>query len=139
MPKRNLHRILIAFFLAIPFVQGKNDVFAYKQFQDRWQDVYLEEHPDQEFAKMCEKEVKCYVCHQGKKKHHNNAYGELFEGKLTKKDRKDKEKIIRVIKEIGLLKSDPEQAESPTYNEIIASGELPGGDLEELKKEPEDG
>ena len=52
------------------------------------------------------------------------------------KDAKDEEKIAAALEKVGKMPSDPENKESPTYAELIADGKLPGGTLEEVKKEP---
>ena len=76
---------------ALGVLMAAGPALAYKQFQDRWEELYLDDHPDEDFAKVCRKKAKCNVCHQGRKKHNNNPYGEEFVGKLGKKDRRDKE------------------------------------------------
>ncbi|WP_231956360.1 hypothetical protein [Posidoniimonas polymericola] len=114
-----------------------DSVLAYKQFQDAFVEMYLDEHPDADFVKMCRKKAKCNICHQGKKKHNNNPYGEAFVGKLTKKDRKDEEKIVQALLDVGGLKANPDDENSPTYAELIASSKLPAGDLDSVKQEPE--
>lgn len=109
--------------------------FAWKQFQDQWWEIYTEDAgPD--FQKLVKKEAKCLVCHQGKRRQNHNDYGIHLVKLLTKADRRDEQKIVEAIKTVGKMHSDQKDEESPTYDEIIASGKLPGGDLEELKKEP---
>jgi hypothetical protein len=111
---------------------------AFPQFQKEWLEIYIEECPDKEYAEMVRKEAKCYVCHQGKKKDNHNPYGKLLVGKIGKKDKKDVEKIVKTIKEVGKLHSDPKDKKSPTYDELIAQGKLPGGDLDAAKEEPKE-
>lgn len=136
MPKQPTSRPLLLTLAAAACLLNVSRAQAFKQFQDCWQEIYLTEHPDDEFVKLCEKKVKCLVCHQGKKKSNNNPYGKLLEGKLTKKDRRDKEKIVQAIREIGQLRANPEEPESPTYHAMILKGKLPGGDIAAVKKEP---
>lgn len=106
---------------------------AFKQFQDEWMKLYVEDSSNEDFVAAA-KEAKCYLCHQGKKKSNHNPYGEHLVERLSKKDKKDVEKIVNAIKEVGELESDGEG--SPTYAELIAEGKLPGGTLEEAKEEP---
>ncbi|MCA9238876.1 MAG: hypothetical protein KDA37_01695 [Planctomycetales bacterium] len=122
--------------LTIACIGLPGDALAWKQVQDEWQKLYLAEHPDKDFVKLCRKQAKCHVCHQGKSKKNSNPYGKQFEGKLTKNDRKDKDKIVNVLKEIGKLRSDPKDDQSLTYEQLIAESQLPGGDLKSVKQEP---
>lgn len=129
--------ILIAAAFAVMWASVlTGDALAWKQVQDEWQRLYLTDHPDETFVTLCKKKAKCHVCHQGKSKKHNNPYGELFSGKITKEDRKDTEKISRVIQEIGRLRSTPNDEKSPTFEQLIAKSKLPGGDLKSVKREP---
>ncbi len=86
---------------------------------------------------MKDRKNRCLVCHQGKKKKNCNKYGEHFRPLLDrKKDKKDQEKIVAALKKVAKLRIDPENKESRTFGELLADGKLPGGTLEELKKEP---
>ncbi len=110
---------------------------AIKQFSDQFKELYIKNHSDKEFAEYVTKKVKCFICHQGKKKKNHNPYGEHLADLLDKKkDKKDKEKIIAALKKVAEMHSDPNDEKSPTYAEIILAGKLPGGTLEEVKKEP---
>lgn len=95
--------------------------------------------PESELAKLIkDKKKKCLVCHQGKKKKNRNAYGEQLSELLDKKkDKKDLEKIVAALKKVEAMPSDPKDKDSKTFGEIIAAGNLPGGSLEDLMKEPE--
>jgi hypothetical protein len=53
-----------------------------------------------------------------------------------KKDIKNKEKIIAEIEKAVKLHVDPNDDKSETYLDRIKAGKWPGGELEELKKEP---
>ncbi|TWT37997.1 hypothetical protein KOR34_29640 [Posidoniimonas corsicana] len=108
---------------------------AIKQFQDEWMKIYVDDSSNKEFVEAA-KEAKCFICHQGKKKSNHNPYGIHLVPLLTKKDKKDVEKITKAIKDVGAKHSDAKDKSSPTYDKIIAGGKLPGGTLEEAKKEP---
>ncbi|MDC0934651.1 hypothetical protein OAS39_00085 [Pirellulales bacterium] len=113
--------------------------FAVAKFQKVFFDQYLKEHKDEEYAKYVKTKVKCYVCHQGKKKKNHNPYGQhLVELLDKKKDLKDVKKITAAIEKVGKLPSNPKDKKSPTYAELIAKSKLPGGELEELKKDPKE-
>lgn len=107
---------------------------AVLQFYKVWEEEYLKNHPDQEYAKLVKKPAnRCFVCHVGKKRSHRNAYGALMEEGLEwKKDAKDKEKILAVIKQAGEGNFD----DSTTFAQRIEASQFPAGELEELKKDP---
>jgi hypothetical protein len=107
-------------------------------FYKVWKEEYLDNHPDQEFAKMVNKPAnRCFVCHVGKKRSHRNEYGAVMEADLDwKKDAKDKEKILAAIKKASEAHVDPNDASSETFADRIAASKFPGGELEEMKKEP---
>jgi hypothetical protein len=111
---------------------------AVLQFYKVFQTEYLDNHPDQEFATLVKKPAnRCFVCHQGKNRKHHNAFGEHLEELLDrKKDIKDKEKIAAALKKVVVLHVDPDDETSETYADRIAASKFPGGELEDLKKEP---
>jgi cytochrome c2 len=114
---------------------------AIPQFQKVFFAEYIDDHGNPEFAETVKTEVKCFLCHQGKKKKtHRNAYGQQLSELLDKKkDKKDVEKISAALKTVGDMPSNPEDPNSKTYAERIAAGRLPAADnLEDLKVEPED-
>ena len=121
---------------------GTQQAFGFLQFQKEWVKVYIESSEDEspemeEFKELTTGKDKCLICHQGtKSKDNRNAYGKLLEGKLTKDDKKDTDKIAAALAEVGKMKVDPEKEDSLTYDEVIAKKQLPGGTLEELKEEP---
>jgi len=102
---------------------------------------YLDKHPDKKFAEAVNKaDVRCLVCHQGKKlKKHRNSFGQEL-GKLLdrKKDLKNDEKISASIKKVLAMHVDPKNEKSETYMDRLKASKWPGGELEELKKEPKD-
>jgi hypothetical protein len=111
---------------------------AIAPFQAVFIKEYINDHPNEEFAKMVKTKAKCHICHQGKKiGPHHNAYGvHLVELLDAKTDKKDVEKIKAALAKVAEMHSDPEDDKSPTYGELIAEGKLPGGDLEKAKEEP---
>lgn len=107
---------------------------AVLQFYKVWESEYLTNHPDQEYAALVKKPAnRCFVCHVGKKRTHRNAYGQQMEEALDwKKDAKNKDKILEVIKKAGEGKFD----DSTTFVQRIEASKFPAGELEDLKKEP---
>ncbi len=82
--------------------------------------------PEEEALAAAVKEAKCNVCHVGKKKKDKNAYGVAL-GKLLdkKKDAKDAAKIQDALDKVAAMKADPNNADSPTFGELIMQGKLP--------------
>ena len=46
--------------------------------------------------------------------------------------------IKKALAKVAEMHSDPKDDKSPTYGELIKASKLPGGDLEESKKEPKE-
>ncbi len=98
---------------------------------------HIKDHKDKEYVDFVKKKAKCFVCHQGKKKNHHNPFGEHLVDLLDKKkDKKNEKKVIEALKKVLAMQSDPKDKKSPTYLELIKKSKLPGGKLEDLRKEP---
>ncbi len=109
------------------------------QFFKVFESEYLENHPNKEYAEAVKKASdRCYVCHQGKKsKKHHNAFGEHLEELLDrKKDMKDEQKIKDALAKVMAMHIDPKDDKSETYADRLKASKWPGGELDELKKEP---
>jgi len=118
-------------------VAGADSALAVMQFQNAFMEKYIKNHEDKKFSEFVTTKVKCFVCHQGKKRTNHNAYGvHLVELLDKKKDVRDVAKINEALDKVAKLHSDPKDDKSPTYGELIAKGTLPGGELEDVKKEP---
>lgn len=111
---------------------------AVLQFYKVYQSVYLDNHPDQEFAELAKKPAnRCFACHQGKKRKNHNPFGEELKKLLDKKkDAKDIPKITAALEKVTAMPSDPNDPNSETYGERIAAGKWPAGVLDDLKLEP---
>lgn len=122
-------------------VSATQQAVATPPFHKEFKNLYIQPETDEDFAKVVKSnKTGCLACHQGKKRKHHNPYGEHLEKLLDKKkDRKDKEKIIAALKKVEKMHSDPKDDKSPTYGDLIKANKLPGGPLEEVQKEPEDG
>jgi hypothetical protein len=106
-------------------------------FYKVWEEEYLTNHPDKDYVALVKKNPnRCFVCHQGKNRKHRNEYGSHLDELLDKKDAKDKEKILAAIKQVGDMHFDPNDDQSDTFNARIAASKFPGGELDDLKKEP---
>jgi cytochrome c2 len=130
----------LAFFLAaVLFVAGmEQPAPAVVQFYMEYKKAYLDTHSDKEYAATVNKAAnRCFVCHQGKQRKNHNAFGlHLVELLDRKKDFRDKEKINAAIKKVVEMHVDPKDENSETYLDRIKASKWPGGELEELKKEP---
>ena len=134
-----MRRAILALVTVVLSQTGLRSAEAIMQFNKVFVDDYVKEHKDKEFAEYVEKKVKCFLCHQGKKKSNHNAYGKHLVPLLDKKeDKENVEKIRAALEQVGKMHSDPKDEKSPTYAELIAAGKLPGGSLEDSQKEPEE-
>ncbi|MCO6045196.1 hypothetical protein NG895_14890 [Aeoliella sp. ICT_H6.2] len=133
---RRLDSTLLAVLLV---VLGAQSSMAHVQFQKQWVEMYIDKDDkspeNKAYIKLVAKgKDRCLVCHQGKKRHNYNPYGQHFVGNLTEDDKKDNEKIAEWLTKVGKMHSDPDDESSPTYNERIADRKFPGGEVEELRK-----
>jgi len=109
-----------------------NTAYAIKPFKDEFDAKYVKDSSNAEFAEAVKK-ANCNVCHgknaEGKDdKKVRNAYGKALDKLLDKKeDAKNKEKIQAALETVAKEKSNPDDANSPTFGDLIKSGKLPGG------------
>jgi hypothetical protein len=129
--------LLVALSLVIAFSAARRAA-AIKPFYDEFKKDYIENNENKKFAEEAGKPpVGCYMCHQGKEKKSRNAFGKEV-GKLLnkKKDAKDTAKMDEAFKTALEMHVDPKDDKSETYMDRIKAGKWPGGNLEDLKKEP---
>jgi cytochrome c2 len=127
------------YLLAIPLLFATaSPASAVLKFYEVFKKEYLDTHKDKKFAEAVGKaDVKCLVCHQGKNRKAHNAFGEELDKLLDrKKDLKDEKKISESIKKVLAMRVDPKNEKSETYLDRLTHSKWPGGELEELKKEP---
>jgi hypothetical protein len=116
---------------------GARTAIGVQQFQNVFMEEYIAKHKDKEFADFVKTKVKCFLCHQGKNRKNRNAYGQQLAELLDrKKDVRNVPKIKAALEKAAKMHSDPKNDKSPTFGELIASSQLPGGKLEDLQKEP---
>ncbi len=72
--------------------------------------------------------VKCNVCHMPASKKERNAYGRALSKFLKKADKDDTPKIHSALEKVADMKVDPNDANSPTFGDLIKQGKLPGGE-----------
>jgi cytochrome c2 len=111
---------------------------AVVQFYNVFAKEHLDTHPDKEFSAAAKKAaVRCYMCHQGKNRKNHNPFGDhLVEMLDRKKDLRDVKKISESINKALALHVDPNDDKSETYADRLKASKWPGGELEDLKKEP---
>ena len=127
-------RLLVAVPVLFVFASSAG---ALPPFQKEFQKDYIDTLKDKKFAAELEKSnVKCLVCHQGKSKKHRNAFGIAVGKFLTKKEAKNPEKIAEGLKKALAMHVDPKNPKSETFMDRLMAGKWPGGDLEDLKKDP---
>lgn len=71
------------------------------------------------------KQAKCNVCHMGTSKKMRNVYGSALDQHLDKAE-KDPTKIAEALDKVASEKSNPEDANSLTFGELLKQGKLPG-------------
>ena len=104
-------------------------VNAFPQFNGGFKRLYLNDNTPEEFKKKVTK-AKCTICHDETKKtdkgkpdrKFRNPYGQALEKLLTKKDKKDKEKIRKSLEKVEEEKV-PDSDE--TFGERIKNHQLP--------------
>lgn len=130
-------RILLILTIACSAVAfTADDAQAFPQFQKEFWNKYLADASD-DYTKLVKREAKCNLCHQGKSKKNRNAYGEALSELIGKKDKKDVEKIVAALDSVESQHYIPGDDSSATFGERIAEEQLPAGELEDLKEEPE--
>ena len=125
--------LLLALSVVLSFARQAQ---AIPQFQKEFVTLYVGEDRTTDFAKLV-RQAGCFACHQGKLRKNHNPYGIHLVELLDKKaDMKNPEKIVEALKKVEVMHSVQGDDKSPTYADIIKEGKLPGGPLEEAKKEP---
>lgn len=151
---------LYSAFAAGFFWIAQPDAAAIPAFKKEFEKVYVDKDAadahKQAFAEAANSKTgKCWICHVNMKplgeeklgKKVRNNYGNALSQFLEKEDyssqrrKEEPEKVSAEIheafKKVGAMNSDPQDPNSPTFDELIATGKLPGnGDPnpEDLKK-----
>src|SRR3954447_9419392 len=129
-------RSLLAVVMVVAFT---SPAWAVPKFYQVFKKDVLERLEDKKFVETVDKaDVRCLVCHQGKKsKEARNSFGKEL-GKLLdrKKDLKNDAKISASIQKVLAMHVDPKDPSSETYMDRLKASKWPGGNLEDLKKEP---
>lgn len=102
--------------------------YAIKQFYAELEAKYLK--PDSQkqsdvSLSIAFENAGCTICHPGDDKHKLTQYGGLLAWRINKFDKANKKKIQDAFDEVGVFRSDPHDAKSPTYSELFRQGRLP--------------
>jgi hypothetical protein len=108
---------------------------AVKQYKDQFEAKYVKPDSNDSAQKALAEaaaKAKCLICHEGTSKKDRNRYGKVLAELLDrKKDTDDNDKIQAALDKAAAAKSDPADAKSPTFGELIKAGKLPGGEPKE--------
>ncbi len=131
---RKLAMALCLSMVACGLLASAPSVLAIGPFKDEFEAKYVKpdssDPKDVAFAAAVT-EGQCNVCHVGANKKDRNGYGRALAGLLNwQEDRKNKEKIQSVLDQVGGMKSAQDDANSPTFGQLIEQGKLPGGAAE---------
>lgn len=113
----------LAVLVAIVWGPSLHEVGAKPPYKKEWDSTYMQEGSP--MFKALEGKSNCNVCHQGKNRKNRNAYGKAIAKFLEKGDDKKPEKIVAALKKAAEEHSDPDDANSPTFGELIEQGKLP--------------
>jgi hypothetical protein len=105
---------------------------AVKEFRDAFKSKYVK--PDSTAANdvalaAAVDQTSCGICHaDAKNKKIRNDYGKQLAKLISKKDKKNKDKISKAMDKVAEMKSKPADPKSPTFGDKISSGKLPAQD-----------
>jgi hypothetical protein len=105
--------------------------FAVKEFKDAFKSKYVK--PDSTAANdvalaAAVDQTSCGICHVGENKKQRNAYGKQLAKLISKRDKKDKDKIFKAMDKVAAMKVKPADPKSPTFGDKITGGKLPAQD-----------
>ena len=129
---KNFCLLVLFGFVAGSVLARVESAHAIAPFKKEFETKYVKAEPatpEEQALSAAVKEAKCNVCHVGTKKKDKNNYGLALDELLDKKtDAKDAAKIQEALEKVAAMKSDPNDAASPTFGELILQGKLPGTD-----------
>ena len=132
MKKLLLPLLCGAFAAGVMLWLGTPQAEAVKRFKDEFEAKYVKpdsKDPNERALADAAAKAKCLICHEGKRKKNRNAYGKALAELLDrKKDRDNQEKIRAALDDVAKKKSNPDDADSPPFGDLIAGGKLPGGE-----------
>ena len=128
--------VLSSFFCSLAAIAlialNASPALALKEFKDAFKAKYIKpdstDPKDKALAAAFEK-ASCTVCHVPEKsKKNRNDYGKQLATLISKKDKKNTEKISKARDTVAQMKIKPKDPKSPTYGDKISSGKLPAAE-----------
>jgi mono/diheme cytochrome c family protein len=129
MSKRFLLSSVLSLSVVALIAITASPAFAVKEFKDAFKSKYVK--PDSTAANdvalaAAVDQTSCGICHTDpKNKKLRNDYGKQLAKLITKKDKKNKDKIFKAMDKVAAMKVKPADAKSPTFGDKIAKGMLP--------------
>ena len=112
---------------------------AVKPFLEQFKTLYVNpkttDHAMRNFNSAVAKKD-CTICHLPKPRKGFNAYGTQLKKFLNaKRDGQNAQAIRAAMKKVALMKSKPDDPDSPTFGERLRQGKLPVGEIIVRSKE----
>jgi hypothetical protein len=114
---------------------------AEKPFLEQFKALYVKPYPKDRTAQIFKEAVEakgCTICHRGtaaKPTKGFNAYGAQFKKFLTKRDATNPDAIRAAMRKVAVMKSNPDDPNSPTFARRLAEGKLPVGEIHVRSKD----
>lgn len=128
MARSAIRKILASGAASLAFAAMASPVQAIKPFYAELEAKYVK--PDSQESNdvalmIAVQQAGCTICHPGDDKHKLSRYGGQLAMRISKFDKGDKKKIQEALDEVGALRSDPYDPQSPTFRELFRQGKLP--------------
>jgi len=125
--KRQL--MLTALVAAMASLWFAGQALAIGAFKDQFEAKYVKADstaPADVALAAAVRKAKCTICHAPDDKSQRNAYGQALDQLLDRENDQDNPaKIVEALEKVADMKSDPNNAKSPTFGERIHQGKLP--------------
>ena len=129
---KNFCLLVVCCFVAGALLAHIKTAQAVDPFKKEFEAKYVKKDPGTEEEKALAAAVqkaKCNVCHVGTNRKNRNEYGKALDTFLDRKtDLKNKAKIQDALDKVAEMRSNPNDANSPTFGDLIKQGKLPGGE-----------
>ena len=143
MTRQHVRQFVMIWMTAGILISVPRSGYAIPPFWQEFQATYVKPDSDDANVKklsqaaLADETGKCLVCHMpGKPKKERNAFGVALamlldkdnfkKARLDAEPDKAKQEIVAALNKVAAEKIDPEQADSPTFGQLISQGTLPG-------------
>jgi hypothetical protein len=123
-----IRNLIIAAAVALGFATSVPPAVAIEEFFAELQAKYLKRDSQKESdiaLVVAFEQARCTICHPGDDTHTLTTYGSHLSMRVNKSDKGKKQRIQAALTEIGVLRSNPHDPQSPTYDELFRQGRLP--------------